>query len=209
MATPTNFSVTNLYKKVLNPLGAEVTRKPMLLRTLAALVFRSNGKTVEESITDLESNKANVSDLGTAAAKNVPASGNASTSQVVMGNDTRLSDARTPVSHTHTKSQITDFPTLGTASAKDVPTSGNASNTQVVMGNDTRLSDARTPVSHTHTKSQITDFPSSMPASDVSSWAKAASKPSYNYSEIGGVLTVPVNPATPPTENGAIWLTTT
>ena len=38
---------------------------------------------------------------------------------------------------------------------------------------------------HTHTKSQITDFPSSLPASDVYSWAKASAKPSYNFSEIG------------------------
>ena len=35
-------------------------------------------------------------------------------------------------------------------------------------------------------KSKISDFPSSMPASDVYSWAKAASKPSYNFSEISG-----------------------
>ena len=41
--------------------------------------------------------------------------------------------------------------------------------------------------SHTHTKSQITDFPSSMPASDVYSWAKASSKPSYGISEISGL----------------------
>ena len=39
--------------------------------------------------------------LGTAAAKDVPASGNASTTQVVMGNDSRLTDSRTPTSHTH------------------------------------------------------------------------------------------------------------
>ena len=38
--------------------------------------------------------KANRSDLGTAASKDVPVSGNASSSQVVLGNDTRLSDAR-------------------------------------------------------------------------------------------------------------------
>ena len=50
-------------------------------------------------------------------------------------------------SHTHTKSQITDF-------------------------------------THTHTKSNITDFPTSMPASDVYSWAKASSKPSYSWDEI-------------------------
>lgn len=39
--------------------------------------------------------------------------------------------------------------------------------------------------SHTHTKSQITDFPSSMPASDVYSWAKQSKKPTYTYSEVG------------------------
>lgn len=31
---------------------------------------------------------------------------------VCQGNDPRLSDARTPTAHTHTKSQITDFPTI-------------------------------------------------------------------------------------------------
>lgn len=41
------------------------------------------------------------------------------------------------------------------------------------------------PTAHTHTKNQITDFPSSLPASDVYSWAKAASKPSYSKSEVG------------------------
>ena len=42
----------------------------------------------------------------------------------------------------------------------------------------------KAPSSHTHTKSQITDFPTSMPASDVYSWAKASTKPSYSWSEI-------------------------
>lgn len=41
--------------------------------------------------------------------------------------------------------------------------------------------------SHSHTKSQITDFPTSMPASDVYSWAKRSSKPSYSASEVGAV----------------------
>lgn len=41
------------------------------------------------------------------------------------------------------------------------------------------------PSSHSHTKSQISDFPSSLPASDVKAWAKAANKPSYNWNEIG------------------------
>ena len=38
-------------------------------------------------------------DLGTAAYKDVPASGNAGTGQVVMGNDSRLTDSRTPTNH--------------------------------------------------------------------------------------------------------------
>lgn len=44
--------------------------------------------------------------------------------------------------------------------------------------------------SHTHTKSQITDFPTSMPASDVKAWAKAANKPSYTLGEVSGNLDV-------------------
>lgn len=42
------------------------------------------------------------------------------------------------------------------------------------------------PSAHKHSKADITDFPSSLPASDVPSWAKAANKPAYNWSEIGG-----------------------
>ena len=57
---------------------------------------------------------------------------------------------------------------LGTASTKDAPASGNASTTQVVMGDDTRLTDAR-------------------PASDVSAWAKADTKPTYTASEVGAI----------------------
>ena len=55
---------------------------------------------------------------------------------------------------------------LGTAAKKDVPSSGNASSTQVVLGSDSRLTDSR-------------------PASDVYSWAKQSSKPSYTASEVG------------------------
>lgn len=57
-------------------------------------------------------------------------------------------------------------PTLGTASSKNVSSSGDASSSQVVMGNDSRLTDAR-------------------PASDVSSWAKQSTKPTYTKSEVG------------------------
>ena len=50
-------------------------------------------------------------DLGTSAIKNAPATGDAAAGEVVLGNDTRLTDARTPTSHTHTASEVTDFDT--------------------------------------------------------------------------------------------------
>lgn len=53
---------------------------------------------------------------------------------------------KAPLVHTHTKSDITDFPVYGT-------TAGT-----ICEGNDSRLSDARTPVAHTHTKSNVTDL---------------------------------------------------
>lgn len=40
------------------------------------------------------------------------------------------------------------------------------------------------PAAHGHVKADVSDFPTSMPASDVSAWAKAGAKPSYAYSEI-------------------------
>ena len=53
---------------------------------------------------------------------------------------------KAPLVHTHTKSDITDFPAYG-----------NAAGT-ICEGNDSRLSDARTPVAHTHTKSDVTNL---------------------------------------------------
>ena len=142
---------------------------------------------------------------------------------VCEGNDARLSNARTPLAHTHKKADISDFPTSMPASdvpawakaaskpaytASEVGASpsghnhagtyepaftknsafnknfGSAEGT-VCEGNDARLSDTRVPKAHTHKKSEISDFPTSMPASDVSAWAKAANKPSYTASEVG------------------------
>ncbi|VTR95224.1 GK12566 gene product from transcript GK12566-RA OS=Fibrisoma limi BUZ 3 GN=BN8_03672 PE=4 SV=1 [Gemmata massiliana] len=114
--------------------------------------------------------------LGTAAVYNVPSSGDATTTQVVKGSDTRLTNSRAPTAHTHTASQISDSTTpgralltavdvaaqrtalaLGSSATLNVPASGNAATTEVVKGSDTRLSDARTPTAHTHTASQISD----------------------------------------------------
>jgi hypothetical protein len=52
-----------------------------------------------------------ITGLGTVAPLDVAASGNASSTQVVKGNDSRLSDARTPTAHNQAWSTITSTPT--------------------------------------------------------------------------------------------------
>lgn len=49
--------------------------------------------------------------FGTVVTKDAPVSGNASATEVVLGNDTRLTDARTPVYHTHVTGDVTNFNT--------------------------------------------------------------------------------------------------
>ncbi len=82
---------------------------------------KSDGTAVRLTISD------NLLGLGTASEKDIPASGDATTGQVVYGTDTRLTNARTALAHTHAAGDVT-----GTA----------------VLTADARLSDARTPTSH-------------------------------------------------------------
>lgn len=75
---------------------------------------------------------SNTPSLGTAAAKDVANSGDASTSQVVMGNDSRLTDARTPTSHTHSYA--------GSSSA------GGAATSAEKLTNTSKVGDTNKPV---------------------------------------------------------------
>ena len=79
--------------------------------------------------------------------------------------------------------KMIDSSNIGSQSVNYANTAGSAN--AVAWDSVTGKPSTYTPSSHTHTKSQITDFPTSMPASDVSAWAKAASKPSYSKSEVG------------------------
>ncbi len=54
---------------------------------------------------------ANVTDSGTAAGLDVPASGDAAAGEVVKGDDSRLTDTRTPASHSHAIAEVTDLQT--------------------------------------------------------------------------------------------------
>ena len=74
-----------------------------------------------------------------------------------VGNDARLSDARTPLSHTH--GNITNVGYIGTTATLPIITGTGGilqagafgtSAGQFCQGNDSRLSDARTPTAHTH-----------------------------------------------------------
>ncbi len=104
---------------------------------------------------DHKHTKSDITDfptLGTASSKDVATRGNASASQVVMGNDTRLSDTR-KASDVHDWAKASTKPTY---TASEV---GAYTKTET----DTKLN-GKANSSHTHTKSQITDFPTSMPA---------------------------------------------
>lgn len=100
----------------------------------------------------------------------------------------------TPASHTHTASQITDFPeSLKNPNSVIITLNGGSTegtNLFTYDGSKPKTLNITPAIigaaysSHTHTKSQISDFPSSMPASDVYAWAKASSKPSYSWGEI-------------------------
>ena len=84
---------------------------------------------------DHKHTKSDITDfptLGTASSKDVPSSGNASTTQVVMGNDTRLSDAR----------QASDVSAWAKASVKP-----SYSKSEVGLGNVDNTSDTNKPVS--------------------------------------------------------------
>jgi hypothetical protein len=60
-----------------------------------------------QTLTNKTISSSQITGLGTASGKDIPATGNASSTQVVYGSDTRLTDARTPVSHTHPLSDLT------------------------------------------------------------------------------------------------------
>ena len=100
--TSTNGMSGKAVKSAIDALDGTVSGSAGTSKTLTAF-SQTDGK-VSATFGDISITKSQVSDfptLGTAAAKDVPSSGNASTTQVVMGNDTRLSDSRTPTSHSH------------------------------------------------------------------------------------------------------------
>lgn len=84
---------------------------------------------------------------------------------------------------------------LASEDGYEVYTAGTA--TSVPWSGVTGKPDTYKPSTHNHTKSQISDFPTSMPASDVPSWAKSATKPAYTPTEVGVIGTAPTSGQVP------------
>jgi hypothetical protein len=90
--------------------------------------------------------------LGTAAPLNVPVAGDAAAGEVVKGNDSRLTNTRTPVAH-----KTSHEPGGGDAMAVDAAAATGSLRTlgtgalQATAGNDSRLSNSRTPTAHAST----------------------------------------------------------
>lgn len=110
-----------------------------------------------------DDSKDKVDSLGTVYTYNVPESGDAADNEVVKGNDGRLTNARTPVAHTHKKSEITDF------------SHSHTKNDITDFGHSHTKSDI-TDFTHTHTKSEITDFGHSHTKSEITNFAHTHTK---------------------------------
>jgi hypothetical protein len=84
-----------------------------------------------------------ITDAGTAAAKNVPASGNAATSEVVLGSDTRLTDVRNPNAHaaTHRPGGSDTIPTASAAGLANANAEGMS--TSLARADHTHKRDVR------------------------------------------------------------------
>jgi len=141
------------------------------------------------------------SDVSTWAKAGTKPSYTASEVGAAASNDARLSDARTPTTHSHSAADVTGTAVVtGDSRLSDArtPTShshaaADVTGTAVLTG-DARLSDARTPTTHAHAAADITGtavltgdarLSDSRTASDVSAWAKEGTKPSYNAGEVG------------------------
>ena len=88
--------------------------------------------------------------------------------EAVQSNDTRMSNARTPVAHVHAGADVSS----GTVPAAQLPlattsvrgavilsSDNEATAGEAVQANDTRMSNARTPVAHNHLWADTTDKP--------------------------------------------------
>lgn len=151
----------------------------------------------QSDITNLTTALAGKSDTGhTHTGLSVQAAGTPSVralgtgaTDAAAGNDSRLSDARTPTAHTHPQSDVVNLATtlagksdtshthtglsVQAAATPSVRALGTGA-TDAAAGNDSRLSDARTPVAHTHAQADVTGLTASLAGKSDTSHTHAA-----------------------------------
>lgn len=158
------------------------------------------------------SNLSNQPALGTAAPLNVPSSGDATTGQVVIGSDTRLSDARAPTAHTHTASQISDSTSVG----RNVMTAASMSAARTAIGAGTSSFSGAygdlTGAPTTYAWSAITGTPTTRAGYGITDAYPLSGNPSGFLTSISGAQVTSALGLTPVDQagaRGAISLTTT
>ncbi len=121
--------------------------------------------------------------LGTAAVKDVPTSGNATTTQVVMGSDSRLSDARN-AADVYAWAKESTKPTY-TATEVGVPAWAQANTKPTYTASEVGVPAwAQESTKPTYTASEV----------GVPTWAQASTKPTYTASEVGALPDTTVIP---------------
>ena len=174
-ASPTNHNHTGTYE----PAFTKNTAFNKNFGSAAGTVCEGNDARLSDARTPKAHThkKSEISDFPTSMpASDVPAWAKATNKPSYTASEVGAS----PSNHNHAGTYEPAF-TKKTAFNKDFGTAAGS----VCEGNDARLSNARTPLAHSHKKADISDFPTSMPASDVPAWAKAAKKPTYTASEVG------------------------
>ncbi len=93
-------------------------------------------------------------------------------------NPSEVANAIAAAKHTHSNKSVLDGTTASFTTALKSKLDGIAAGAQVNVQSDWSVTD-------TNSKAFIKNKPTSMSASDVYAWAKAATKPTYTYSEVG------------------------
>lgn len=168
------------------------TSLPTASDTVLGAVKIGSGVTIADGVISVSTNYAAATHThaaadvtsGTLNIARIPTGTTSST--VCIGNDARLSDARTPTSHAH--GNITNAGAIGTTSGLPIITStagvlaagafGSTAGT-FCQGNDSRLSDARTPTAHK--ASHATGGSDALTAADIGA---AASSHTHAASDI-------------------------
>ena len=216
------FSVGLFFKKPIGNVGSLSSKIPFLTKTLASLVYMSDGSTVETKIgtkvdkvtgKGLSTNdftneeKTKLNGLSNYVHPDSAAGAKSSGFYKVTTDKYGHVIAAAAVA----KSDITG---LGIPGSDTTYSTGNATTegltklyTETGTNTDGTMTQnainsalgGKANSGHSHTTSDISNFPSSLPASDVYSWAKAETKPTYSASEVGlgNVPNVTTNNQTP------------